>query len=99
MGKLMTEDDFNNLIISSNDGYVIRLRDVATARLGPENEETILNMSGLILGSDISGVRIYKSGSDKIIYRISQDPDFACVKFGVIRYLQKSISESIRFIL
>ncbi len=46
MGKLMTEDDFNNLIISSNDGYVIRLRDVATARLGPENEETILKQSG-----------------------------------------------------
>ncbi len=46
MGKLMTEGDFNNLIISSNDGYVIRLRDVATARLGPENEETILKQSG-----------------------------------------------------
>lgn len=46
MGKLMTEDDFNNLIITSYEGNTIRLKDVATARLGPENEETILKQSG-----------------------------------------------------
>ena len=46
IGKLVTEEEFNNLIITSNNGYVVRLRDVATARLGPENEETILKQSG-----------------------------------------------------
>lgn len=46
MGRLVTEDDFNNLIISSNNGYIVRLKDVAHAQLGPENEETILKQSG-----------------------------------------------------
>ncbi len=46
MGKLVTEDDFNNLIISSNNGVTVRLKDVATAQLGPENDETILKQSG-----------------------------------------------------
>lgn len=46
IGKLVTEEEFNNLIITSNNGYVVRLRDVATARLGPENEEAILKQSG-----------------------------------------------------
>jgi multidrug efflux pump len=46
MGKLTTEDDFNNLIIYSNENNSIKLRDVGYARLGAENEETILKQSG-----------------------------------------------------
>ncbi|MBP6656728.1 MAG: efflux RND transporter permease subunit, partial [Bacteroidia bacterium] len=46
MGKLETVDDFNNLIISSVNGSVVRLQDVATVQLGPENDETILKQSG-----------------------------------------------------
>ncbi|MCW5906783.1 MAG: efflux RND transporter permease subunit [Chitinophagales bacterium] len=46
-GRLTTEDDFNNLIISSSGNRIIRLRDVAEAVLGPENEETILKESGI----------------------------------------------------
>ena len=46
IGKLVTEDDFNNLVISSDNGVIIRLKDVATAQLGPENDETILKQSG-----------------------------------------------------
>ena len=46
-GRLVTEDDFNNLIIKSGDNQIIRLRDVAEAKLGPENEETILKESGV----------------------------------------------------
>ncbi|HYG14535.1 MAG TPA: efflux RND transporter permease subunit, partial [Bacteroidia bacterium] len=46
-GLLVTEEDFNNLIIKSEDGKTIRLRDVATAVLGPENEETVLKESGI----------------------------------------------------
>lgn len=46
-GRLTTEDDFNNLIIKASDNQVIRLRDVATAMLGPENEETVLKESGI----------------------------------------------------
>lgn len=45
-GKLVSEDDFNNLIVFSNGTQTIRLRDVGLATLGPENEETILKQSG-----------------------------------------------------
>src|SRR5215204_3083957 len=41
-GRLVTEDDFNNVSIKNSNGSDIRLRDVAEAVLGPENEESIL---------------------------------------------------------
>jgi multidrug efflux pump len=44
-GRLTTEDDFNNVIIKNVNGSDIRLKDVAEAVLGPENEETILKES------------------------------------------------------
>ncbi len=44
-GRLFTEDDFNNVIIKTVNGNEIRLKDVAEAVLGPENEETILKES------------------------------------------------------
>ncbi len=46
MGKLRSEEEFNNLIIRSDGTDNIRLRDVGYARLGTENEETILKESG-----------------------------------------------------
>ncbi|HEY8388815.1 MAG TPA: efflux RND transporter permease subunit [Parasegetibacter sp.] len=46
-GKLVTEEDFNSLIIRNDGGNVIRLRDVGNAVLGPENEETVLKESGV----------------------------------------------------
>ncbi len=42
LGKFISEDDFNNMIIRSDGEKVIRFRDIGTATLGPENEETIL---------------------------------------------------------
>lgn len=39
-GKLASEDDFNNLIISQLEGRIIRLKDIGYALLGPENEES-----------------------------------------------------------
>ncbi|MBL0744783.1 efflux RND transporter permease subunit [Chryseolinea lacunae] len=41
-GKLFSEEDFNNVRIKTRTVGSIRLRDVGTAVLGPENEETIL---------------------------------------------------------
>ncbi len=40
-GKLTTEDDFNNLIIKEDGTRIIRFKDLGTAVLGPENEESI----------------------------------------------------------
>jgi multidrug efflux pump len=46
-GKLTTEDDFNNLIISQNGGKIIRLKDVGYAILAPENEESITRKNNI----------------------------------------------------
>ncbi|MCE3277849.1 MAG: cation/multidrug efflux pump [Bacteroidetes bacterium] len=46
IGRLKTEEDFNNLLIKSEGDQVIRFKDIGTANLGPENEETILKLSG-----------------------------------------------------
>lgn len=46
-GKLTNEEEFNNLIIKNINGNIVRLRDVGKARLGSENEETILKESGI----------------------------------------------------
>jgi len=47
MGRLTTPEEFNNLVIKSVDGAIIRFRDIGNAQLGPENEETILRESGV----------------------------------------------------
>ena len=44
-GRLITEEDFNNVIIRNIGGGDIRLKDVAEAVLGPSNEESILKES------------------------------------------------------
>jgi hydrophobe/amphiphile efflux-1 (HAE1) family protein len=46
-GKFTTEDEFNNMIISTQGDNVVKLQDVGFAVLGPENEETILRQSGV----------------------------------------------------
>lgn len=41
-GRLITEDDFNNLIVINNGQRIVRFKDVGYATIGAENEETIL---------------------------------------------------------
>lgn len=45
-GRLVTEDDFNNLIIRQTNDQVIRFSDIGDAMLGPENEETGVKLNG-----------------------------------------------------
>ncbi|MCC7051326.1 MAG: efflux RND transporter permease subunit, partial [Bacteroidia bacterium] len=47
IGKLTNEEQFNNMIIRSNGDNIIRFKDIGTATLGAENEETILRQSGI----------------------------------------------------
>ena len=47
LGKLVTEKDFNNLIIRADSNRVIRLSDVGYAVLGSANEETAFKESGI----------------------------------------------------
>jgi multidrug efflux pump len=46
MGRLTSEDDFNNLIVKQDADNVVRFSDVGYAKLGPENERTILRRDG-----------------------------------------------------
>ncbi|WP_130733955.1 efflux RND transporter permease subunit [Flavobacterium sp. J27] len=46
VGNLTTEDEFNNIIIKAEGEKVIRLSDIGSATLGPENIETQLTQSG-----------------------------------------------------
>jgi multidrug efflux pump len=46
-GKINTEEEFNNIIVKNNNGTVVKLKDVAEAVLGPENEETVLKEGGV----------------------------------------------------
>ena len=47
VGRLTSEEEFNNLIVRNEDDRIIRLKDVGYATLGPENEETILKNNGV----------------------------------------------------
>lgn len=46
-GRLVTVDDFNRLIIKEDNRGVVRLQDIATVQLAPENEKTISRMDGV----------------------------------------------------
>ena len=45
-GLLVTEEDFNNLIIRQTNDQVVRFRDIGEAVLGPENPETGVKLNG-----------------------------------------------------
>lgn len=47
-GRLLTEDDFNNLIVKQINNQVIRLSDIGEAVLGPQNEESGGTINGNI---------------------------------------------------
>ena len=47
MGRLSTEDDFNNLIIKEDGDKIVRFSDIGYARLGAENDRSILRRDGI----------------------------------------------------
>jgi multidrug efflux pump len=46
MGRLMTEEDFNNLIVKQSGAQIVRFRDVGRAELGALNDRTVLKRDG-----------------------------------------------------
>ncbi len=47
LGKLVTEADFNNLILKEDAEGIIRLKDVAKVEIGPENDEFCWRLNGV----------------------------------------------------
>ena len=45
-GRLVSESDFNNLIIRQTNDQVVRFGDIGEATLGPENPETSVKLNG-----------------------------------------------------
>ena len=47
LGKLVTEADFNNLILKEDAAGIVRLKDVAKVEIGPENDEFCWRLNGV----------------------------------------------------
>jgi len=47
LGKLVTEDDFNNLLLREDATGIVRLKDVAKVEIGPETEEFSWRLNGV----------------------------------------------------
>jgi len=45
-GRLTTEEEFNDLLIAERDGALIRLKDIGSAELAPQNQRTLLRGNG-----------------------------------------------------
>lgn len=102
MGRLNTEDDFNNLIIKEDGDNVVRLSDIGYARLGAENERTILRRDG-VPGAAIAIVaqpgannidiadRLYKK-LDQIQRDLPADVSYQ-MSYDSTRYIRSSIAE------
>jgi multidrug efflux pump len=47
LGRLVTPEDFNNMILKEEGGSIVRFRDIGHAELGPENIRTVLKRDGI----------------------------------------------------
>jgi multidrug efflux pump len=102
MGRLTNEEDFNNLIIKEDGDNVVRFSDVGYAKLGPENERTILRRDGIpgcalaIVAQpganniDIAN-RLYKK-LDQIQRDLPQDVSYQ-MSYDSTKYIRASIAE------
>jgi multidrug efflux pump len=102
MGRLTNEEDFNNLIIKESGDNVVRLSDIGYAKLGAENERTILRRDG-IPGCALAIVaqpgannidiadRLYKK-LDQIQRDLPSDVSYQ-MSYDSTKYIRASISE------
>ncbi|MCF8245588.1 MAG: efflux RND transporter permease subunit [Saprospiraceae bacterium] len=101
-GRLNTEEEFANLIVKNSAAGEIRMKDIGSAVLGPENEETVLKTSMIPMiavavtpqpGSN------YVEISDEFYKRVDQlrkevPEDIKLnIAFDSVRFIKKSISE------
>jgi len=102
MGRLTTEQDFNNLIIKEDGDNIVRFSDVGYAQLGAENDRTILRRDG-IPGCAVAIVAQPGANnidiSDRLKVKLAQiqrdlPPDVSYqMSFDSTDYIRASISE------
>ncbi|GAB3734546.1 efflux RND transporter permease subunit [Spirosoma lituiforme] len=102
VGRLTTEDDFNNLILRQTSNQIVRFKDVGYATLGAENEETISKQNGavgVILVLIPQPGANYVSIADEFYKRFDQLkkdlPDDIIVSIGIDRsiFIRRAIEE------
>lgn len=102
VGRLSTPEEFNNLILKSENGNIVRFRDIGFAELGPENLRTVLRRDGIpMVGNAITP----QPGSNHIeivdeaykrLEQIKKDlpADIKVgVGFDITKYIRASIKE------
>jgi multidrug efflux pump len=102
LGRLSTEEEFNNLIIKESEGRLVQFSDVGRAELFPENERTLLKRDGIPM---VGIVLIPQPGANQIqivddfyerIEQIKKDipADIELgIGFDVTTYIRESINE------
>ncbi|MGB5287532.1 MAG: efflux RND transporter permease subunit [Ignavibacteriaceae bacterium] len=102
VGRLTTEDEFNDLIVKEDEGGNVRLRDLGYAQLGAENERTILKwnnipMVGVVLVAQAGANNI--AITDEFYKRLDQlkrtlpSDITTLIGFDVTTYIKESITE------
>ncbi len=102
IGRLQTEDEFNNLIISSANGSIVRFKDIGRAELDAENLRTVLKRDGIPM---VGVVLVAQPGANNIaitdefykrVEQIKKDlpSDIKTgIGFDVTTYIKASITE------
>jgi len=102
IGRLQTEEDFDNLIIKEDEGRVVRFKDIGYAKLEAENLRSILKRNGIPM---VGVVLIAQPGAnniaiaDEFYRRVGQikknlPADISTgIGFDVTQYIRASISE------
>lgn len=102
MGRLTSEEDFNNLIIKEDGDNIVRFSDVGYAKLGAENDRTILRRDGvpgcavaIVAQPGANNIEISERLQGKLA-QIQRDlpPDVSYqMSFDSTDYIRASISE------
>ena len=102
VGRLSTEEEFNDLIIKEDAGGIVRLKDLGYAQLGAENERSILKWNGIPM---VGVVLIAQAGANNIaitdefykrleILKKTLPSDITTViGFDVTTFIKESITE------
>ncbi len=102
MGRLVTEEDFNNLIVLERDGRKVRFRDIGYAEIEAQNMRTVLKRNGVPM---VGVVVIPQPGTNQLdiaeeffarVERIEDDLDDdieLAIGFNTTDYIQQSVNE------
>ncbi|MGE5797912.1 MAG: efflux RND transporter permease subunit [Ignavibacteria bacterium] len=107
IGRLYTEEEFNNMIVKETDKNIIRLRDIGYARLDAENLRSILKRDGIPM---VGVVLVAQAGANNIaitdefykrlehIKKNLPGDINTLIGFDVTEYIKESIDEVIQTI-